>query len=98
MLRAYRTGTASLHARVKVRIIEHVTDDEGNVREERSLVETTVGRALLYEIVPKQLPFGLINKPMDKKSISGLINACYRNVGLKETVIFADQLMYTGFA
>ena len=98
VLRAYRTGTASLHARVKVRIIEHVTDDEGNVREERSLVDTTVGRALLYEIVPKQLPFGLINKPMDKKSISGLINACYRNVGLKETVIFADQLMYTGFA
>ena len=98
VLRAYRTGTASLHARVKVRIIEHVTDEDGNVREERSLVETTVGRALLYEIVPKQLPFGLINKPMDKKSISGLINACYRNVGLKETVIFADQLMYTGFA
>ena len=97
-MRAYRTGTASLHARVKVRIIEHVTDEDGNVREERSLVETTVGRALLYEIVPKQLPFGLINKPMDKKSISGLINACYRNVGLKETVIFADQLMYTGFA
>ncbi len=96
VLRAYRTGTASLHARVKVRIVEHVADDEGNVREERSLVETTVGRALLYEIVPKQLPFGLINKPMDKKSISGLINACYRNVGLKETVIFADQLMYTG--
>ena len=60
--------------------------------------DTTVGRALLYEIVPKQLPFGLVNKPMDKKSISGLINACYRNVGLKETVIFADQLMYTGFA
>ena len=98
VLRAYRTGMASLHARVKVRIIEHVTDDDGNVREERSLVDTTVGRALLYEIVPKQLPFGLVNKPMDKKSISGLINACYRNVGLKETVIFADQLMYTGFA
>ena len=73
VLRAYRTGTASLHARVKVRIIEHVTDDEGNVREERSLVDTTVGRARPYEIVPKQLPFGLINKPMDKKSISGLI-------------------------
>ena len=89
---------ASLHARVKVRIIEHVQDDKGGLREERSLVDTTVGRALLYEIVPKQLPFGLINRPMDKKSISGFINACYRNVGLKETVIFADQLMYTGFA
>jgi DNA-directed RNA polymerase subunit beta' len=98
VLRAYRTGMASLHARVKVRIVEHVPDDKGGLREERSLVDTTVGRALLYEIVPKQLPFGLINRPMDKKSISGLINACYRNVGLKETVIFADQLMYTGFA
>src|SRR5574337_804285 len=98
VLRAYRTGQASLHARVKVRSIEHVTDADGNVREERSLVETTAGRALLYEIVPKQLPFGLVNKAMDKKSISALINACYRNVGLKETVIFADQLMYTGFA
>jgi DNA-directed RNA polymerase subunit beta' len=44
------------------------------------------------------LPFEMVNKPLDKKAISGLINACYRNVGLKETVIFADQLMYTGFA
>jgi DNA-directed RNA polymerase subunit beta' len=96
--RAYRTGLASLHARVKVRIVEHVADERGNFHAERALVETTVGRALLYEIVPKQLPFGLINRPMDKKAISGLINACYRNVGLKETVIFADQLMYTGFA
>jgi DNA-directed RNA polymerase subunit beta' len=57
-----------------------------------------VGRALLSEIVPAGLAFGLVNKAMDKKSISALINACYRNVGLKETVIFADQLMYTGFA
>jgi DNA-directed RNA polymerase subunit beta' len=96
--RAHRTGTASLHARVKVRITELVPDDSGNLHEESSLVDTTIGRALLYDIVPKQLPFGLVNKAMDKKAISGLINACYRNVGLKETVIFADQLMYTGFA
>jgi len=96
--RAHRTGKASLHARVKVRITELLPDGDGNLREERSLVDTTIGRALLYDVVPKQLPFGLVNRAMDKKAISSLINACYRNVGLKETVIFADQLMYTGFA
>ncbi len=98
VLRAYRTGRADLQARVKVRVTEHVRNDDGSFTPETSLVETTIGRALLSEIVPKGLPFGLVNKAMDKKSISALINACYRNVGLKETVIFADQLMYTGFA
>jgi len=53
---------------------------------------------LLYNIVPKTLPYSMVNKPMDKRSISNLINNCYRRCGLKETVIFADQLMYTGFA
>ncbi|WP_350151615.1 DNA-directed RNA polymerase subunit beta' [Thalassobaculum sp.] len=98
--RAYHGGQVSLHARVRVRIVEHqvAEDGSGNITPVRSLMETTVGRALFYEIVPKQLPFEMVNKPLDKKSISGLINACYRNVGLKETVIFADQLMYTGFA
>jgi DNA-directed RNA polymerase subunit beta' len=61
------------------------------------LVETTVGRALLSTVLPKGLPFALINKPLDKRSISRLFDSCYRNVGLKETVIFADRLMYTGF-
>ena len=89
--RAFETRNVDLHARIKVRIREN---DE---QEDPSLVETTVGRALLYELVPKQLPFGLINQPLDRRAISGLINACYRNVGLKETVVFADQLMYTGF-
>ena len=58
---------------------------------------TTVGRALLSEILPKGLPFELINRDMTKKAISSLINTCYRRVGLKETVIFADRVMYTGF-
>jgi DNA-directed RNA polymerase subunit beta' len=62
------------------------------------LVETTVGRALLSEIIPQGLTFDLVNQNMSKKAISNLINACYRRVGLKETVIFADQLMYTGFS
>ena len=86
--RAYETGIVDLHAKIKVRI-----EDMHGV----SMVETTTGRALVYEIVPPELPFGLVNQPMGRKAISNLINACYRNVGLKETVMFADQLMYRGF-
>ncbi|MGH2929377.1 MAG: DNA-directed RNA polymerase subunit beta', partial [Solirubrobacteraceae bacterium] len=63
----------------------------------RRLVATTVGRALLSEILPRGLSFDLINQDMTKKVISAGINACYRALGLKETVVFADQLMYTGF-
>ena len=96
--RAYHSKNVDLHARVKVRIVEQVQDEDGSIREVRSLKETTVGRALFYDVVPKLLPFEMVNRPLDKKAISGLINACYRNVGLKDTVIFADQLMYTGFA
>ena len=95
--RAYHAGQVDLHARIKVRIPEQQISEEGDLLETVTLYETTVGRALFYEIVPKLLPFELVNKPLDKKSISHLINTCYRNVGLKETVIFADQLMYTGF-
>jgi DNA-directed RNA polymerase subunit beta' len=95
--RAYHAGQVDLHARIKVRIEEHVQLESGEIEARTTLQETTVGRALFYEIVPKLLPFEMVNKPLDKKVISSLINACYRNVGLKETVIFADQLMYTGF-
>ena len=95
--RAYNSGRADLHARIKVRIEELVADEAGNAHLQRSLVETTVGRAVLYDIVPKSLPFSLVNKALDKRAISTLINSCYRNVGLKDTVIFADQLMYMGF-
>ena len=86
--RAYETGIVDLHAKIRVRI----EDTHG-----ASMVDTTTGRALLYENVPPELPFGLVNQPMGRKAISNLINACYRNVGLKETVMFADQLMYRGF-
>ena len=96
--RAYHGEELDLQARVRVRITEDRVAEDGTSQEIRTLIETTVGRALFYEIVPKALPFEMVNKPLDKKSISNLINACYRNVGLKETVIFADQLMYTGFA
>ena len=60
-------------------------------------IETTVGRALFSIILPKGLPFDLVNKNMDNKSISSAIDTCYRVLGLKATVIFADQLMYLGY-
>src|SRR5690606_20092286 len=72
-------------------------DIDGNMQETVTLEDTTVGRALLFDILPDGLPLSLVNQAMTKKAISKLINASYRNVGLKETVIFADQLMYTGF-
>ena len=91
--RAYEAGIVDLHAKVKVRIRERTAD----AATQRRLVTTTVGRALLSEIMPDGLSFNLINQPMNKRAISGVINACYRELGLKETVVFADQLMYTGF-
>ena len=65
--------------------------------ETNRLVETTIGRALIMELMPRGLSVDHVNQAMTKKAISGVINACYRDVGLKETVIFADQIMYMGF-
>jgi DNA-directed RNA polymerase subunit beta' len=95
--RAYESRTIDLQAKIKVRLREHIRGEGGTFTERRRLVETSVGRALLSEILPKGLPFDLINIDMTKKAISATINACYRALGLKETVVFADQLMYTGF-
>jgi len=96
--RAYASGQVHLQARVKVRISESSVEFSGEEPIHRTrLVETTVGRALLWDIVPEGLSFDLINQPMVKKAISRIINQCYRVVGLKSTCIFADQLMYTGY-
>ena len=95
--RAYDNRVAHLQARVKARIREEVYNEEGKLVVRHRIVDTTVGRALLSEIVPPGMSFDLVNRDLGKKAISSLINACYRQVGLKETVIFADQLMYTGF-
>jgi DNA-directed RNA polymerase subunit beta' len=94
--RAYESRTVDLQAKVKVRLQEYVQQD-GELSARRRLVSTTVGRALLSEILPRGLSFDIINQDMTKKTISACINACYRVLGLKETVIFADQLMYMGF-
>ena len=96
--RAYESRNVDLQAKVKVRLSEHVRDaGGGQLVEKVRVVATTVGRALLSEILPHGLSFDAINQDMTKKTISATINACYRSVGLKETVVFADQLMYTGF-
>ena len=95
--RAYESRNVDLQAKVKVRLTEHVRDANGKLGPNTRVVDTTVGRSLLSEILPRGLSFDAINQDMTKKTISATINACYRTVGLKETVVFADQLMYTGF-
>ena len=95
--RAYESGCVDLQARIKVRITDYTNDEDGNETELTAIRETTVGRALLREILPRGLSFSLLDQPLGKRAISNLVNSCYRRVGLKETVIFADQLMYTGF-
>jgi DNA-directed RNA polymerase subunit beta' len=95
--RAYANKAVDLHARIRVRIDETIVSEHGDARRETNLVETTVGRALLAEIRPRGMPFRLLNETLKKRQISNLINSCYRRLGLKETVVFADKLMYTGF-
>jgi DNA-directed RNA polymerase subunit beta' len=95
--RAYDNRVVELHAKVKVRISEMVIAEDGTRERKTAIVETTVGRALLQEILPEGLPFALVNTELTKKAISRLINSCYRQLGLKDTVVFADKLMYTGF-
>ena len=95
--KAYRSGNADLHAIVKVRISQSVKNENGVVEDTITVIDTTVGRAILSLILPKGMPYESINQPLGKKQISGLINECYRRLGLKDTVMFADQIMYTGF-
>ncbi|GAA5018765.1 DNA-directed RNA polymerase subunit beta' [Acinetobacter puyangensis] len=95
--RALATGQVNMHARVKVRVHQTVISEDGERIKETLIVDTTPGRCLLWEVVPAGLSFESINLEMTKKNISKLINTCYRKLGLKDTVIFADQLMYLGF-
>ena len=95
--RAYDSRQVDLHAKVWVRIKERDVAEDGEISERVTRYETTIGRALLSEILPAGLPFELLNKPLKKKEISRLINAAFRRCGLRETVIFADKLMQAGF-
>jgi len=96
--RAYENDLVELQAHVKVRIKEYQhAEKPGEFNEVIRLVDTTIGRSLLSELLPKGLSFDLVNRTMTKKTLSDLIDSCYREVGLKSTVMFADHLMYTGF-
>jgi DNA-directed RNA polymerase subunit beta' len=95
--RAYENRAVGLHAAIKARIRDWQLTEDGEKVSMLKTVDTTVGRALLSEILPEGLSFDLINRDMNKKAISAVINECYRRLGLKLTVVFADQLMYMGF-
>ncbi len=81
---AYDSGEAHLQARIKL-------------KHEGGLLDTTVGRILLYEIMPSCIDFEEVNKVMDKKRLADLIDSCYRKGGSKETVILADKLKDMGY-
>ena len=96
--RAYENREVELQTRVTVRVREFDVDAEtGEKTPKLTRYETTVGRALMSEILPAGLSFNVLNKPLKKKEISRLINLAFRKCGLRETVIFADKLMQTGF-
>ncbi|KAF0098123.1 MAG: DNA-directed RNA polymerase subunit beta' [bacterium] len=96
--RAWQSGLVDINARVTVRLKERVYDDAGRVAERVKRHETVAGRAFLSEILPPGLDFAHVNRVLKKKEISKLINAAFRKCGLKDTVVFADKLMYTGFS
>jgi DNA-directed RNA polymerase subunit beta' len=85
---AYDAGEVDLHAVIKVRL-------GANGHSER--VETTVGRILLREILPPEIPFSFVNKVLNKKELALLVDQCYRFAGNKKTVILADQLKDLGY-
>ena len=95
--RAVDSRQIDLHAKISVRIREYDATEEGGWREKITRYDTTAGRALLSEILPRGLPFRVIDKPLKKKEISKLIDESFRRCGLKDTVVFADQLMQSGF-
>ncbi|QWD00483.1 DNA-directed RNA polymerase subunit beta' [Polynucleobacter paneuropaeus] len=102
VVRAYEAREVELASRVAVRITEFEIVDkkaEGDARfaEKTKIYQTSVGRAILSEILPKGMSFEEINKPLKKKEISRLINTSFRKCGLRETVIFADRLLQSGF-
>ena len=95
--RAYDNGEVELGTKITVRLHEYERIGDNEFRPMFKRFETTVGRALLSEILPKGLPFDLMNRALKKKEISRLINASFRRCGLRATVILADQLMQNGF-
>ncbi len=97
--RALQAGELELTARINVRLTEYQRDKAtGQLTPRTFVAETTAGRSLLSEILPKGLPFSVMNKALKKKEISRLINSSFRRCGLRDTVIFADKLLQSGFS
>jgi len=96
-LSAYDAKLVSLHAKIKLRVQDYEKAESGFTPTNTRIVDTTIGRAIFSRILPKGLSFDLINEALTKKVVSNLIHVCYRSQELKETVIFADQMMYMGF-
>ncbi len=95
--KALECKMVELQSKIQLRITEKVTNESGGYENKTHRVETTVGRALIWEIVPDRMPYELVNCDMTKKNISRLVNYSYRHLGNKDTVVLADQLMYLGF-
>ncbi len=95
--RALESKSVELQSKVLVRITEKVKNDQGTQEEKTTRIETTVGRALIWDVLPEGIPFEIVNCDMTKKNISRLLNYSYRYLGNKSTVVLADQIMYLGF-
>ena len=95
--KAIACDMVEVQSNIQVRLTEKIIDDNGNVECKIERKKTTVGRALIWEIIPEGMPFEIVDCDMTKKNISRLINYSYRHLGIKDTVVLADQLMYLGF-
>ena len=94
--KAYQSKLIDMHAKIRVRM--NITEHEGDqLIEKTKIVNTTTGRALISEILPKNIPYSFIDQDLNKKAISKLFDVAYRLAGLKETVLFADQIKNMGF-
>ncbi|WP_323841195.1 MULTISPECIES: DNA-directed RNA polymerase subunit beta' [unclassified Moraxella] len=98
-LRAIGSDDLSVNAKIKVRVTETIIDEKTGEKTTKTEVKDTVaGRLLIWNIMPEGMAFSECNQEMTKKNISKLLNSCYRKLGVKESVLFADHLMYLGFA
>lgn len=97
VVKALDNKAVELQTKILLRVTEKLIQPDGSFEQKTSRYETTVGRALIWEIVPEGMPYDIVNVDMTKKNISKLINFSYRYLGIKQTVILADKLMYLGF-
>jgi len=97
VVRALDAKAVELQSKILVRVTEQVKNDAGELEPKITRIETTVGRVLIWDVVPAGMPFEVVNCDMTKKNISRLLDYSYRHLGNKSTVVLADQIMYLGF-